>query len=333
MTIRDVEVVIDRRTQSVSQTGFGTPLILASTKDHPFTTYSTIEALSADFDESTGIYKRANRIFSQNPRPEKIAVLGVAYDSETADPTAFTTTLNDNAQKDFYFLFCEVETQAVVQELSGWAEANKKLYFFNSDDPSIHGTLQSDYTVAALHTDAESYLAEGWVGVCAPQDPGSITWKFKTITGITEADYSASEIDEIVEDGGNTYIRQGGVLHTYDGRTTSGEWIDVIRSQHFIEERIKESVFQTLVSAPKVPYDSRGIAMIEVAIESVLKTAFSNGMIAADDDGQALYSVSTPSRNEISSTDRKNRVLPDVTFEFELSGAIHKTKIHGVIRV
>lgn len=333
MAIRDVEVVITRETQAVSQAGFGTPLILATSKDHPFTTYADLAGVAEDFPEGTNAYKIANRIFAQNPRPQKIAILGVEYDSEVDEPSVLISALNANAENDFYFLLCEEQGQTEIQALSEWVDSQKRLYFYSTDDPSIHDGLNSDRTVALVHKQPETYPAEGWVGVCAPTDPGSITWKFKTINGIGESGYSSSEVDSIVESGGNTYIRQGGILHTYDGRTTSGEWIDIIRSQDFVEARIKEEVFRTLVNAPKVPFTSAGIAMITSAVESVLKNAFENGIIAEDEEGEPLYSVTAPNRADISENDRANRILPDVRFEFELAGAVHKVRIVGVIRV
>lgn len=333
MTIRDVEVVISRETQAVSQAGFGVPLVLATSKDHPYTTYRDLSSVAEDFNETTEAYAIANRIFAQNPRPQQIAILGVSYDSEVDEPTSLVSALNDVAGEDFYFLLCEEQGEDEILALSQWTDSQKRIYFYSSNDPSILENIESDRTVALIHENPASYPAEGWVGVCAPTNPGSITWKFKTINGVLDAGYSTSEVDDIVENGGNTYIRQGGILHTYDGRTTSGEWIDIIRSQDFIETRIKEEVFRTLVNAPKVPYTSAGIAMISSAVESVLQNAYGNGMIAEDEDGVPLYSVTAPRRSDIPVNDRANRILPDVHFEFELAGAIHKTRITGVIRV
>lgn len=333
MAIRDVEVVITRETQTVSQAGFGVPLILATSKDHEFKTYTDLASVAKDFDTTTEAYAIANRIFAQNPRPQRIAIMGVQYDAENDNPLALVNALNGVAKEDFYFLLCEEQGKEEILALSEWTDAQKRIYFYSTDDPTIHAELNSDRTVSLVHKNPRSYPAEGWVGVCAPTNPGSITWKFKTINGITDAGFEPEEVTNIVETGGNTYIRQGGILHTYDGRTTSGEWIDVIRSQDYIEARIKEEVFRTLVNAAKVPYSPAGIAMVTAAVESVLKNASLNGMIATDEDGVPLYSVTAPNWADIPASERANRVLPDVRFEFQLAGAIHQVRISGVIRV
>ena len=333
MSIRDVEVVITRERPTVTQVGFGIPLILSTSKDQEFKTYLNLGDVVNDFPETTNTYKMAERIFEQNPRPSRIAILGVQYNAGEDTPDVLVDALDENKEQDFYFLLCEEQGEDEVIALAQWVEEQKRIYFYSSDDPTIHGGLNSDRVVSLIHKKPETYPAEGWVGVCAPTNPGSITWKFKTISGIEESGFSSEEVDSIVESGGNVYIRQGGILHTYDGRTTSGEWIDVIRSQDFIEARIKEEVFRTLVSVPKVPYTSAGIAQITSAVESVLQSAFDNGMIASDEEGQPMYSVTVPSISDISPVDRANRILPDVWFEFQLAGAVHKVKIRGVIRV
>lgn len=333
MSIRDVEVVITRETRAVTQAGFGTPMILTTDRNFPYTTFTDLSAVAEHFEPSARVYQMANRIFGQTPRPVRLAIYGVEFDHDTDSVDDLIFELNKVAEQDFYFLLCDRQEEEVIRALSNWVDAQGKLYFYDTDDPTIHANLESDRTISSVHKNPLSFMAAGWVGVCAPQPPGSITWKFKTINGIEDPGYSTSEIDDIVESGGNTYVRQGGILHTYDGRTTSGEWIDVIRSQDFIEARIKEEVFRTLVSVPKVPYTSAGIAQITSAVESVLQSAFDSGMIASDEEGQPMYSVTAPSISDISPVDRANRIMPDVWFEFQLAGAVHKVKIRGVIRV
>ena len=331
MTIKDVTVTIDRQTTGVSQAGFGVPLILSTEQEQAFTTYTSLDDLSVDFDEQTEAYAIANALFSQNPRPAKVSVLGVVYEVGVDDPTALTSALNDNAGEDFYFLLSTVNETEEVTALSEWADSQKRLYFYSTDDETSFQALESDNTVPFAHKTPTQHPAAAWIGRCAPELPGSITWKFKTLNGITESGYTPSEQDAILADGGNVYIKQGGVLHTYDGRASSGEYIDVIRSQHYVEARIKESVFQALVNANKVPYTSAGVAVITSAVESVLQNAYNNGVIADDADGVPQYSVTAPSVSNVSAADKANRILPDVHFEFTLAGAIHEVHVNGVI--
>ena len=79
MATRDWDITITRDTRAVSQSGFGKVLILATSQEHPFTSYRDIDEVMKDFDETTEAYAMASRILGQTPRPSEIAILGVSY--------------------------------------------------------------------------------------------------------------------------------------------------------------------------------------------------------------------------------------------------------------
>lgn len=331
MSIRDIQVVISRDTKAVTQAGFGSVLILATSKDHEYTEYMDLQAIASDFAEDTKEYKIANRILGQNPRPEKVSIAGISYDG--TNPTDLITALN-SIDGDFYFVVSPEQGDEEITAISEWVDSQKKLYFASTANKDLPALLESERTVLMVHNNPESYPAEGWVGRCAPTLPGSITWKFKTINGISESGTTLTEDNEIKENGGNTYIRQGGILMAVEGITTSGEFIDVIRSQDFIESRMTENVFRALATADKVPYTNQGIKIIGAEVDTTLKQAFNQGIIAEDEDGNPMYSITLPTRDSVSTNDRANRVLPDIYWELDLAGAIHAVKpISGVIRV
>lgn len=325
MAIKDWEIVISRETRAISQAGFGRPLILATSKAHPFTLYEDIADVTEDFDETTEVYKMASRILGQTPRPTDIAIVGVEYDLQ---PTSLVSALND-IKDDYYFLTCEEQGQEEIGALAEWTETQQKLYGFSTSDLDIAASIELkgyDRTFFVLHEDPTSYPCEGWIGRCSPENPGSITWNYKSVAGITTSGLDASELN------GNTYIEQHGQRHMYDGRVASGEWIDVIRSQDFLYSRIDESVFGTLLRAKKVPYTNAGISMIEAAIESPIMVATRNGMIA-EENGEFLYEIKTPTRAETTVDDRANRLLPDIYATVTLAGAVHGGKINLIIQV
>src|SRR5690606_14918516 len=106
-------------------------------------------------------------------------------DNPTTLTTTLTSALNDLVQthNDWYFLLCDQQSDAVITELSGWIDTQKKLYFASTDNLNLAASLKSENTVIMYHDDPTQYPAEGWVGRCAPELPGSITWKFKTKIG------------------------------------------------------------------------------------------------------------------------------------------------------
>ena len=329
--ITDVEVIVTRETQPLTQAGFGMPLILATHAAVPYAEYTSIADVAEDYPETTAAYKIAARVLGQSPRPSRIAMVGVEY---IDDPTTLTTALNDLVQthNDWYFLLCDQQEDAVITALSGWIDTQKKLYFASTDNLNLAASLESENTVIMYHDDPTQYPAEGWVGRCAPELPGSITWKFKTINGVSAANIKAGELAQLHEDGGNSYIRKLGVLQTSEGLTTSGEYIDVIRSQHFIEARLVEQVMNLFINSGKVPYDNSGIAMVVAACESVMKQATDQGIIARDDDGNGLWTVTAPRREDIPASDIAARKLDGVVIEATLAGGIHSATIRVTLR-
>ncbi len=239
---------------------------------------------------------------------------------------------------NWYFLLTTEQGAEEIEELGGWAAANKKLYFACPDETvedviDLAETLASDRTVLIYHDDSESYPDAAWVGRCAPELPGSITWKFKTLDGITPADVTTTDISDLHAANVNTYVQKYGVRQTSEGKVTSGEYIDVIRGQDWVEARLAEGISRLLFVSPKVPYDVRGISLVLAEVEAVMQQAVANGVIAVDEDGNGIYEVSAPDIADISANDKANRHLPDVKFEFTLAGAVHTVTVRGVIRV
>lgn len=332
--IQDVEVIITRETAALTQAGFGLPLILATNADVPYGEYTDIASVADDYDETTAAYKIAARVLGQAPSPPMVAMVGVEYDPETDTPDALVAALNElvETRNDWYFLLCDQQGDAEITALSNWIDAQKKLYFASTDNLTLVNNLESERTAIIYHTEPKQYPAEGWVGRCAPELPGSITWKFKTINGVTAADIKVSELTQLHNNGGNSYVRKLGVLQTSEGKVTSGEYIDVIRSQDFIEARLTEQVSRLLFTQKKVSYDNSGIAMIVAECESVMKRATTQGIIALDDDGNGMWSITAPRREGIPSNDIANRRLNGIVIEATLAGAVHNAKMRVILK-
>lgn len=335
MSVQDVVIVITRETAALTQKGFGLPLILATSQAQEYTEYFGLDEVAADFAETTEEYKIANALFSQSPRPEKLAIYGVVYDSGTGVPTDLTAALNQlvGLNDDFYFLLSPEQGEAEINALASWTEAQRKIYFASTDDLTLPGNMEFDRTTLLIGTKPEQYPAEAWVGRCAPELPGAITWKFKNLAGIHDAGLTKIEIGQLHTDGGNSYMRKLGYLQTTEGKVTSGEFIDIIRSQDFVEARLNERISRLLFLSPKVPLDNSGIALVVAEVDAVMKQSTEQGIIARDDDGNGMYEVTAPDREDIDPNTRATRTLPDVRFRFTLAGAIHRVEVRGVIQV
>lgn len=339
--VKDVEVVISRETRPLTRAGFGLPLIFTTETNHDYTLYSELEDVGEDFDEADDEYKIASAIFSQSPSPSQIAIYG--DDTYTDDVSDLESSLNELVGKrnDWYFLLTPHVEADEIEALAGWAEGQKKLYCFsyweedvedNLELPADIENLEYMRTIGLIHQDYdEDFPAAGWVGRCAPEDPGSITWKFKPIAGLVEADVTTTDVADLHDNGLNTYLDKFGILQTSEGLTTDGDFIDFVRGEDWITARMEEEVFQ-VISTEDLSYDDRGIAAVGAAIENILQRAFDRGIIAADEDEQPMFEVDLPERSDIPTADIAERNLVDIYWEATLAGRIHSVKpIRGVL--
>ncbi len=80
MSLQDVvSIRIDRQTASISRAGFGMPMVLSTEAVGIISSLVAIyteaaQLITAGFDANGATYKKAQALFSQNPRPEKIMV-------------------------------------------------------------------------------------------------------------------------------------------------------------------------------------------------------------------------------------------------------------------
>lgn len=331
--MKDFVVDITKLTKPMSQKGFGLPLILATSKEHPYTLYSDISDMAKDFEETTAEYKIAARILGQEPAPEQVAIYGVLYDDVTGKPEDLVAALNTLIGKnnDWYFLTCPESDDTVISALAAWTETQQKMYFVTTQSLMTSATMEYENTVVMYHDKPDAYVAEGLAAIGAVNQPGEITFKFKTVKGVSEATITATELEQLHTDGGFSYIRKMGILQTTEGITTSGEFADVVMGAHFIKARMEEEAAALAANTKKIPYDNQGIAMLVGIADSVLKQGVDQGIILRDDNDNGVYTITAKKREEVSINDVANRIYNGVRWEAKLAGAIHSGTISGVL--
>jgi hypothetical protein len=119
-------------------------------------------------------------------------------------------------------------------------------------------------------------------------------------------------------------METAGVPMTSNGQVASGEYIDVIHGMDWLKARIQNLVFTALVNVDKVPFTDGGVQMVVSPLKAALEEGKQNGVLAS-------YEVAFPAVADVSVTDKGRRFLPDVNFTGVLAGAIHGTKINGVV--
>jgi hypothetical protein len=194
----------------------------------------------------------------------------------------------------------------------------------------------ADANNGAIDYFAKYVFADGaWSGQCLPEDPGTITWKFQTLSGIVATPTTLMNSSEkgIAEGkAANIYIENAGVSHTREGIMASGRFVDVVRSVDWLDARMEEEVFSELVNVQKIPYTNAGLTIIRGAMTKILDEAIAKTAINPLSDEQP-YEITMPSLSDIPTADRQNRLFPDIKFRALVGNAVHGVQISGTLQV
>lgn len=339
--IQDISVSIIRGTKALAQQGFGMPLIVGNTTTAGvpgvYREFGDMTSVAQVYSDTDNEYQMASMMFAQEPSPKEIAI----FSRNTETITNALTTVNES-NPGFYAVFIADRDSASLAEAGDWANANKKFFFGGTSDETALTGRNVDREAYIVHNEADKYPECAWAGMNLPKDPGSITWKWKSLNGQNAANYTLTELNTIRDANGQTITEVGGVAVVNEGKCTSGEFIDVIRGQDWVKARIEENLYQLFISNDKIAMDNVGIAQVESTIRSVLKMAGNRGIIAKatteteltkSDDKEFMYQVTVPRREDITVNDRANRILPGVEFIYYLAGAIHEAEVKGKITV
>jgi len=249
---------------------------------------------------------------------------------------------------DWYALSTSTRQMINQQDVSQWIQSNKKLCCLCSGDDLIPNEETGDiasYTqlnnlsrvFVFYHPDAK--LADPNIDAIADSDPipeaayfgkmlskkpGSATWKFKELEAVPTYELSQGQVSNVEKKNATWYMKTADVPMTSNGQVAAGEYIDVIHGIDWLEARIQNLVFTALVGVDKVPFTDAGVQMVVSPLKSALEEAVKNGILAS-------YVIDYPAVADVSVTDKGSRFLPDVKFTGVLAGAIHGTKINGVV--
>lgn len=332
---RDVVVNIQRLTAAPAVPNYGLCLIVTTESTNAYKEYSDLASVTVDYTSTTQAYMAAAALFGQNPAPDKVAIVGI---QQTTAITDVIDGLNQvrAAHGGFTFMVSDATQMADIQALADWATANNVFYVATITQAEIDTLINpvSDYVVIMVHDDKEQYPEAALIGRCSTFQPGSATWMFKTLNGITPMEYDDQNtmVELINEKHYMTYVTKHGMNMTTGGYVTSGEYMDVMLGVLWIKETMEVAIQQLLVNTPKVPYTNTGIALIASEVESVLRQGAENGIIRTNIGGVGEYTLNIPDVADISTVSIANRELNDITWVAYLAGAIHHVEINGVVQ-
>lgn len=355
----DVIVNITQQ-QAAGTVGFGMPLIVSGAVTYkesggtaeasravPYTVCTSLDdVIEAGFYKTSKLYAAAELMLAQENRPKQFAIYGEA-----------TSALNGTrnwAHKDWRQLIVVNAGNCKASDIAAFVESlgESKMYFTSiqvtpEGDTSLadawktafaeSGLAKYDRTTVMYYTDAVQTPEAALVGATAGRTVGSFTYKNIILKGVPALDLTDAQIAAIngTDETGHalTVVSKAGDIVTTEGKVASGEYIDIIDSKDWIVQNIAYDVQKILNMRPKVPYTNAGITTLENAVLSVLKTAFINGMIAPQEDNDAVgaYSTNFTRRADMSDSKISGRVYDGGKFTFTLAGAIHEAEINGTL--
>lgn len=342
---RFIEVDITDQTKPVSQAGFGTAFLLepvsSSADEYDYTEVRSVD----DIPEAAGELAEdmANAYLSQSPTAGVINMQGVHVEETDGTATDISDALTQVYEEndDWYGLLLASREQSEIEEAADWTPANK-LFITQPVEPDWEALSSYDlagYDNTGIFPSVEEQEVDAAIMArMFATDPGSATWKWKTLNGVTSSGYTNTEISSMLspdeeEPYMNPVIYEKGVYYTAEGKTGDGSFLDITRAIDWMEARITENIFQLFINTDKVPYTDDGIAQVVGRLEEILRVAVDREVIAVDSDGVPLYELDIPSRTDIPTNTRANRILPDVDFEATVAGAVHSVEVAGVLKV
>jgi hypothetical protein len=241
----------------------------------------------------------------------------------------------------WYALAMDSSGKAEILAAAAYIETVRKIFIAQTNDSDVQVTGSGDVASALLALNykrtalmfvrqfVQQYAAAAWLGRMLPTAPGSATWKFKALSGVTPDSYSDAQFGFVRNKRANYYTAiVPGTPTTGEGVLSSGEFIDVTVFLDWLRARMQERIYSLLVNSQKIPLTDGGISKVEAQVRGQLLEGVSAGGL----DGNSLQ-VIVPRAAAISAADRAARKLTGISFQARLSGAVHSVVVTGTITV
>lgn len=351
-----ITVNVNRDVQPFPTGDFRLPLILGmsgSTPQDQFDEFSTLNDLLGTYDETNHphIADHARAMFGPrtNVSPSRVAVLNVAR--ATPSVGDLSTALGNNADEPFFYIASTHRNGTNPDsddiggdrtDVSDWAEANDRVYIATNEigetvadqETFLNGITNERTYYLAMENTAESEdnldnpVNAAIAGVASAFFPGSINFKWQVLEDFTASDFSQSEVDTIEAAGGNVFVTSKGRTVTSEGVSTDPNlFVDIPIIQLWLKDRLEKNIVDTLADAEqKVGFDSAGILQVEDSIQEVFEFGAEEDLFVIN---QVI--VDMPAIEDVSDSDKANRILSDVSFEAKLVGAINEITVTGTL--
>lgn len=263
-----------------------------------------------------------------------------------------------DVDNDWYYLMTDKDEDEYVKALAKFAEASepseaelgvgtedhRKFYMGQTTNKKF---ACNTARAAVIYTDPDFISEEpdaSYTGNVAPFYPNSVTWKFKRpqdgnaaasegIKLISLPVLTEGERSELVENHVNFLTQEYKREYVKNGTCLNGEFIDTVLGADWVAKRMRNLLYDILLTNATIQYSDAGFGLVATAVLQALAEATDLGIIARDPESKnGIFTVVIPKYSESTEEQRRNRRMPDITWEALLAGAIHQVKSKGALR-
>lgn len=344
-----VSVKVDDKPQAVDGLGI---LLVSTEAEKEAKEYISLEDIEKEWGKGSKVYGMASAMFRQGeaePSPPKliqrVTVLGVG---DVGTPEELAEKIRDYGNRDnsWYIFLTDRTEDGYIQKLSEFAkgsepteaelmsgaEDNRKLYFAetgNMELADIEGRSVIVYTPKL-----EEHIDAAYLGAVSPWYPKHVTWKFKLPQGIEPPELTGQEKDRLEKNCINYVSDEYKNSYMKNGVCADGEWIDSLLGADWIAQDMRKQLYEVFRENEIVPYTDAGFALVGMAVFRTMNKAVEHGIIAMDgESGAGIYKVNIPARYTATEKQARAREMPDIIWEAQLEGAVHKSVTKGVLKV
>lgn len=262
-----------------------------------------------------------------------------------ATSTAGRTVASDidelaGLNRDWYALASVDRAAGHILEGARAAQATKRLFVPVTEDSDVIDSaatldigsrlqaLAYDRTAWIYHDSSAEFPDAGVFGTFMPLDPGSVIFANKRPTGITLPDLTSTQEELIFTKKGNCLSNVQGRTWFQKGTTADGGFIDTRRNIDYMEYNILEDLLDMIDQEEIIPFTQEGVDRVRSEIQTRLSILQKTDKII-----KPGYKVPAVNVNSISTNDRQNRLLPDVTFQADMAGAIQTLRVTGRVKI
>lgn len=306
------------------------------TSDADATEAEILTALNAVIDPapniSSSVVSSTIEVLADDSKPFKVSDLSTNLAvSFTPIATLSTCFTNVRAANDtWYAVATSYGDKADVIAIAALVAAlPNRLYYFQSSDADIRTSATDDVASTIKATlnqravglyrlnSANQSAATGLMGAANVLDPGVASHKFLTIAGIA-ADVLGDTT--FLESKNMNYYTElsSGTPVVQPGKSLGGEFTDIIRDTDYVSINLRDDLLQTFVNNSKVPYNARGLALVESTVRARMQDAFAREIF---DPANTTYFF--PSMADTLAADRAARILRGIVINTRAVGAIH----------